>query len=105
MTMLRKEINTHLVKCPASVIVCMAEWNRWPVYTAVRRKNVPFKQFNPYGEPGQLDFDLTLRDQRMLQNLKSIPRKTKLSLRNNLTKRYPAVPIPLVQSNNDEVNV
>ena len=74
--------------------VCMAEWNRWPVFTAQKRKHIPFKQPNPYGHQGQLDYDLTLRDQRMLKNLNSIPRKTKLSLRNSLTLRYPAVPVP-----------
>ena len=72
----------------------MAEWNRWPVFTAQKRKHIPFKQPNPYGHQGQLDYDLTLRDQRMLKNLNSIPRKTKLSLRNSLTLRYPAVPVP-----------
>lgn len=92
--MTRKEINAHLIKCPASVVVCMAEWNRWPVYTVQRRRHIPFKQFNPYGNEGQLDYDLTLRDQRMLENLNHIPRKTKLSLRNNLTKKFPAVPVP-----------
>ena len=92
--LLRKDINAHLVKCPASVVVCMAEWNRWPVYTVQRRRHIPFKQFNPYGNEGQLDFDLTLRDQRMLENLNHLPRKTKLSLRNNLTRRFPAVPAP-----------
>merc|ERR1711971_1554240 len=36
--MLRKDINLHLAKCPASVVVCMAEWNRWPVFTAQKRE-------------------------------------------------------------------
>ena len=35
-----------------------------------------------------------MRDQRMLDSLKRIPRRTKISLRNYLTRRYPAVPIP-----------
>ena len=74
----------------------MAEWNRWPVYTMQKRVHIPFKQCNPYGHQGQLDYDLTLRDQRMLNNLNKIPRRTKLSLRNSLTRRYPAVPIPSV---------
>ena len=74
----------------------MAEWNRWPVYTMQKRVHIPFKQPNPYGNEGQLDYDLTLRDQRMLNNFSKIPRRTKLSLRNSLTRRYPAVPIPSV---------
>ena len=102
----RHDIGAHLAKCPASVVVCMAEWNRWPVYTSQRRKHIPFKQSNPYGQEGQLDFDLTLRDQRMLKNLKNIPRKTRLCLRNSLTKRYPAVPLPktVIREHRDDID-
>ena len=92
--MQRKFLGVHLEVCPASVIMCMAEWNRWPVYSSVRRKNVPFRQSNPHAEPGQLDFDLAKRDQRMLQSLDVVPREMKIVLRNNLTRRFPAVPIP-----------
>merc|ERR1712142_1032676 len=38
---------------------------------------------NPRAERGQLDFELAIRDQ-----------KTKLALRNNLTRRFPALPLP-----------
>ncbi len=99
--MLRKDVNSHLEKCPASVIVCMAEWNRWPVFTSQRRRHIPFKQHNPHATQGQLDFDLTMRDQRMLANLQTLPRKTKLSLRNYLTRRYPAVPLPNIKRSYD----
>ena len=93
--MLRKDVNAHLPHCPASVIMCTAEWNRWPLFTWKRRKNIPFRQVNPLGVSDQLDIALTLRDQRMLDSLKCIKsRKTRLSLRNNLTRRYPAVPLP-----------
>ena len=47
-----------------------------------------------YFREGQLDYEMVLRDQRMEQQLKSIPRKVKLQLRNFLTKRHPEVPIP-----------
>ena len=89
----RRDISSHLLKCPASVVICTQEWNRWPLFTYKRRRNVPFRQVNPLGQEGQLDYDLTLRDQRMLMNLKKIPRRTKLCLRNHLTRRYPAVPV------------
>eukprot|EP00095_Tigriopus_kingsejongensis_P008525 maker-scaffold81_size397536-snap-gene-0.19 protein:Tk08525 transcript:maker-scaffold81_size397536-snap-gene-0.19-mRNA-1 annotation:"low quality protein: f-box only protein 40" len=92
--MMRRDLGTHLETCPASVVMCMAEWNRWPVYSSERRRHIPFRQRNPYAEEGQLDYDLTLRDQRMLGNLGKISRKTRLTLRNTLTRRYPAVPIP-----------
>jgi len=40
------------------------------------------------------DFELAKRDQRMLDSLKLIPRRTRLCLRNYLTRRFPAVPVP-----------
>ena len=36
----------------------------------------------------------------MLTNLHKVPRKVKMSLRNHLTKRYPAVPLPNFESLN-----
>ncbi len=40
------------------------------------------------------DFDLALRDERMLNNFgRVLSRKTRMALRNNLTKRHPAVPL------------
>ena len=44
------------------------------------------------------DYDLALRDQRMLNNLGKISRRTRMTLRNNLTRRFPAVPLPRQQS-------
>ena len=35
----------------------MAEWNRWPVFTAQKRKHIPFKQPNPYGHQGKKGFN------------------------------------------------
>ena len=97
----RRLLGVHLEICPASVIVCMAEWNRWPVFSSERKKNVPFRQSNPHAEPGQLDYDLAMRDQRMLRCLDTLPRETKIVLRNNLTRRFPAVPISSVSGKNE----
>ena len=47
-----------------------------------------------------LDYDLAMRDQRMLRSLETLPRRTKVVLRNNLTRRFPAVPLPSTVSNN-----
>ena len=47
-----------------------------------------------------LDYDLAMRDQRMLRCLETLPRRTKVVLRNNLTRRYPAVPLPSTITNN-----
>ena len=55
---------------------------------------MPFRTKNPMAERGQLDYELALRDQRMVGDFYKVPRKTKLAMRNNLTRRYPALPLP-----------
>ena len=113
----RGDSGKHLESCPASVVMCMAEWNRWPLFSSEKLRSIPFRQRNPFASEGQLgkpsrvfaifssffvnvhfavslDYDLTLRDERMLNGLGQISRKTKLSLRNNLTRRFPDVPLP-----------
>ena len=50
----RKQLAAHLESCPASVVICMAEWNRWPVYSSERKKHIPFRQSNPHAHEGQL---------------------------------------------------
>lgn len=59
---------THLPVCPASVVHCTMEWNRWPVYSKERRARVPFSQSNIHARCGQLDVALALRDQRVLND-------------------------------------
>ena len=49
---------------------------------------------NPRAVRGQLDYELALRDQKMVGDFYKVPRKTKLALRNNLTRRNPALPLP-----------
>lgn len=55
--LLRGEMGTHLRRCPASVVHCTMEWNRWPT-----QEGAP----PPCGTPTQLDVALALRDQRAL---------------------------------------
>lgn len=90
----RRDRASHLPACPASLLVCTQEWNRWPLHCRDRNKTVPFRQRNPRAERGQLDYELALRDQRCVGDFLAVPRKTKLALRNNLTRRHPALPLP-----------
>ena len=48
-----------------------------------------------------------MRDQRMLRCLEMLPRRTKIGLKNSLTKRYPAVPLPstITSSKSSEENL
>lgn len=48
-----------------------------------------------------IDFDLALRDERMLNAFgRVVSRKTRVALRNSLTRRFPAVPLsePVVRA-------
>jgi len=94
----RYQISQHLPKCPANIVACTQEWNRWPVFCQERFKSVPFRRKNPMAKRGDIDLELAMRDQRMVANYAGTPRKTKLALRNNLTRRYPALPLPLKSS-------
>ncbi|XP_069693934.1 F-box only protein 30-like [Periplaneta americana] len=92
-TLIRHQRARHLETCPASVVICTMEWNRWPVCSQERQMHVPFHVPNPRAKEGQLDIALALRDQRMLNEWMKVPRRTRRVLRNSLTKCFPAVPL------------
>ncbi len=60
--MRREDLGRHLRVCPASVVVCSAEWNRWPAahWTDDERRRGRKKKLcgvrtrNPYAAEGQL---------------------------------------------------
>jgi len=58
--LLRKNLGAHLIVCPANILTCKAEWNRWPLYASERRKHIPFKLINPLAKEGQLGDELFL---------------------------------------------
>ncbi len=78
----------HLAACPASTQECTFTWNRWPLRCGGR-----YSELQP-ARADQLDYHLLLRDQRAEAGLGRVARRTKVQLRNFLTKRYPAVPVP-----------
>ncbi|XP_019405670.1 PREDICTED: F-box only protein 30 isoform X1 [Crocodylus porosus] len=60
----RNKIAEHLEMCPASVVCCTMEWNRWPVSYADRKSYENLSR--DVDEVEQLDMALALQDQRML---------------------------------------
>lgn len=60
----RMKMAQHLGTCPASVVCCTMEWNRWPVSYADRKsyENLSREVY----DVEQLDMALALQDQRML---------------------------------------
>lgn len=67
------------------------EWNRWPRNTRDRKLTQPAVSHTLSAQ--NLDVALALRDQRMLKELCNVARKTRVTLRNNFTQKYPAVPL------------
>ncbi|XP_029973172.1 F-box only protein 30a [Salarias fasciatus] len=60
----RIKMAQHLETCPASIVCCTMEWNRWPVtYADYKSYENLSKDFD---EVEQLDMALALQDQRML---------------------------------------
>ncbi|CAN9502329.1 unnamed protein product [Ophioblennius macclurei] len=63
-TIPRIKMAQHLETCPASIVCCTMEWNRWPVtYADYKSYENLSKDFD---EVEQLDMALALQDQRML---------------------------------------
>lgn len=63
-TIARIRMAQHLKICPASVVCCTMEWNRWPVSYADRKSYENLSK--DFDEVEQLDMALALQDQRML---------------------------------------
>ncbi|XP_051941227.1 F-box only protein 30a [Hippocampus zosterae] len=60
----RAKMAQHLEICPASIVCCTMEWNRWPVSYADSKSYEILSQ--DFDEVEQLDMALALQDQRML---------------------------------------
>lgn len=41
----RHKMAKHLETCPANVVVCTAEWNRWPAYYKKQLSHTPVQHF------------------------------------------------------------
>lgn len=70
-TLVRNQMSAHLEVCPAGVVCCTMEWNRWPVscldYTSYESLSRGVEEVE------QLDMALALQDQRtLLESLKVI---------------------------------
>ncbi|KAL5007080.1 hypothetical protein ScPMuIL_015886 [Solemya velum] len=103
--LLRAKIKSHLRVCPASVVRCGIEWNRWPMHSLEERKKAPLPLNNPHVKCGQLDVALAFRDQRMLLDSMKVSKRTRRILQNSLTRRYPAVPFGVRSSSIDSDTV
>ncbi|KAM9315381.1 F-box only protein 30 [Gastrophryne carolinensis] len=94
--MTRNKLAEHLQYCPANVVCCTMEWNRWPVSYADRTSYENLS--TDVDKVEQLDLALALQDQRML--LESLKVATMMS--KTTEKRDPQEQIPLKSENNED---
>ncbi|KAM4566534.1 F-box only protein 40 isoform 2-T2 [Odontesthes bonariensis] len=66
LTMLRHRLATHLEVCPASVVCCSHEWNRWPVSESDMTFYRNVSENLQLNTGVNLDVALALRDQALL---------------------------------------
>ncbi|XP_056333251.1 F-box only protein 30a [Danio aesculapii] len=87
-TLARVKMAQHLETCPASVVCCTMEWNRWPVSYADRKSYENLSK--EVCDVEQLDMALALQDQRMLlESLKVATTVTKALEEQNLNNSSP----------------
>ncbi|XP_013881585.1 F-box only protein 40 [Austrofundulus limnaeus] len=66
LTMLRHKLAKHLVVCPASIVCCSQEWNRWPVPDTDKAFYANISESRQLDSEASLDVALALRDQALL---------------------------------------
>lgn len=91
-SLLRKDMSCHLQHCPANVVHCSFEWNRWPLHTTEKSKGARIHCPPQALDVNDLDVALVLRDQRMLKQLWQANRPIKRAMKTCLSHN-PAVPI------------
>ncbi|XP_045597654.1 F-box only protein 30 isoform X2 [Procambarus clarkii] len=93
--MQRRFIAEHLPFCPASVIICNAEWNRWALGAKEREKVSMAKGLTALYDPTDLDMALALHDQELVNEMQKMPKKVRATLCNGITRRFPCLPLTL----------
>ena len=76
---------------------------RWPMHAKENGVKMSLPANKAHLDCGQLDVSLAMRDQRMLIDSLKAPRKLRRALRNDLYKKYPAVPFPRTASIDSDV--
>ncbi|XP_066289575.1 F-box only protein 30-like [Branchiostoma lanceolatum] len=77
----------HLSYCPASVVRCTMEWNRWPVFSVERQSHVPIVKADAQVYKDQLDIALALRDQRILMETMKASDRARLALMSSIIQQ------------------
>ncbi|CAL4130688.1 unnamed protein product, partial [Meganyctiphanes norvegica] len=93
--MSRRQISNHLPVCPASVVVCNAEWNRWSLGAREREKVTIGKNITSLYEPKNIDMALALHDQELVNEMQAMPKDLRMTMCNGITRRFPSLPLSI----------
>lgn len=91
--MLKMNLSEHLIHCPASVVVCPAEWNR---YSASSKTNLNSERFickSIDNSGSNLELAFAYRDQTMLNDLRKYRKISHLLQKFEYRMEHPVVPI------------
>ncbi|XP_068213086.1 F-box only protein 30-like isoform X2 [Palaemon carinicauda] len=91
----RRCLSDHLPYCPASVVVCNAEWNRWALGAREREKVAITKGLTALYDSKDLDMALALHDQDLVNEMHKLPRRVRATFCNGITRRFPCLPITI----------
>ncbi|KAK4295314.1 hypothetical protein Pmani_032125 [Petrolisthes manimaculis] len=91
--MQRRYLSQHLPFCPASVIICNTEWNRWALGAKEREKVAMSKSIYTLYDGKDLDMALALHDQELVNEMQKLPKRVRTTLCNGITRRFPCLPL------------
>lgn len=91
----RRCLSDHLPYCPASVVVCNAEWNRWALGAREREKVAITKGLTALYDSKDLDMALALHDQDLVNEMHKLPKRVRATFCNGITRRFPCLPITI----------
>ncbi|XP_045129517.1 F-box only protein 30-like isoform X2 [Portunus trituberculatus] len=102
--MQRRFIAEHLPFCPASVVLCNAEWNRWALGAKERERVAMTKGITGLYNPMDLDMALALQDQELVNEMQKVPKRVRTTLCNGITRRFPCLPLTIRGSHHHSSN-
>ncbi|KAF2367792.1 F-box domain [Trinorchestia longiramus] len=92
-TMPRHALSRHLPQCPASVVVCGCERNRWLAATRPRETIAPHRGYMKHFSSADLDVCVALHDQTLLNQLAEASPEERNAATSNTNRRYPLLPL------------
>ncbi|XP_042872456.1 F-box only protein 30-like isoform X2 [Penaeus japonicus] len=102
--MQRRFLSEHLPVCPASVVICNAEWNRWALGAKEREKVSMSKGLIGLYNTNDLDMSLALRDQELVNEMLTMPKRLRNTMCNRITRRFPALPLTVRGSRHETID-